>query len=156
MKLSVGLHGLNPALDILRLLPIELQSKVVPQVLRAGARFALRKVKRKAPKRTGGLQSSFEVKRTSRRRNDPRISLLTRKPYAHLIEGGTADRQTKKGYYRGRLLPNPFFSDAIRENRTGINQAMLRTGLRRTKSVLERFASGKLNRGDRRALNLRF
>lgn len=156
MKLSVGLHGLNPALGILTVLPAELQGKVVPQVLRAGALFALRKVKRKAPKRTGGLRSSFEVRRTGKRRKDPRISLLTRKPHAHLIEEGTAERYTKKGYYRGRVLPNRFFSDAIRENRTGINQAMLRTALKRTTSTLERLARGKLNRGDRRALNLRF
>lgn len=155
MKTNVKLDGINQALDVIKMLPSELQGKVSNDMLRAGARFASRKVKRDAPKRTGGLQSSFKV-RTSKKTKRPRAYLLTRKPHAHLIERGTAERYTKKGYYRGRVLPNPFFSDAINNNRSGIRNSMTHIAIIRANGVIERFARGTPNKGERKALNLKF
>ena len=43
-----------------------------------------------------------------RSRSNPWSHASSKAPHAHLIELGTAERWTRRGFYRGRVLPQPF------------------------------------------------
>lgn len=83
---------------------------------------------------TGNLRKSFAI--TIFKRNRGVIAGFTKKgSHAHLIDLGTNERKTARGYNRGRIKPSKFWTDTKQEDTTQA-QGLIMTGLERALNKL--------------------
>lgn len=109
---------------------LKLSTKEAKKLARRAVTKAARPVrtaaKSEAPTRSGWMQRGIDsVVRTYSRSGAVWAGVGIRsglKPnprlYAHLVHAGTTHRRTKRGYYRGRVAPNPFLERAYVQSRS--------------------------------------
>lgn len=124
---TATVSGLDELLHALDQMPQAVGDKAVIDALRSAAQPVVRTARRLAPvathgERPGTLRRSIKAVQAytlvgggrSRRRLKTRHTVLIRAfaPHAHLVELGTAPRQTRSGAYRGRAPAQPFMRPA--------------------------------------------
>lgn len=83
--------------------------KAIKAAVRKAGMFLKPKVKSAAPVKTGLLKRKVGARVKPNRGRDGYYSVVTSfARHRHLVIGGTADRYTRSGAFRGRGTPNPF------------------------------------------------
>lgn len=90
---------------------------------------AVKKLRAASPKRTGKYKKGWGIKTTKNTVNDIEVTIFNKVPHvAHLLENGTDDRQTRKGYNRGSMPAQPHIKAveewAKRELETEVRKAV--------------------------------
>lgn len=83
-------------------------SKTLTKALKKGGNFLAGKGRAEAPKRPRRYKSTIRARNA--KRDKPGVVVSARHRLNVIIQGGTRDRYTKAGAYRGRIKPNPFMT----------------------------------------------
>lgn len=105
ITVSVDARDVLEALD--RLDRAEANRRVYAGLKKAGNWMAGR-ARSQAPDHPRKLKSTIRARKA--RRDRPGVVVSARHPLNVIVQGGTKDRYTKSGAYRGRIKPNPFIT----------------------------------------------
>jgi HK97 gp10 family phage protein len=119
-------HGLAEIRQAFDRLSTKEAKKLARRAVTKAARPVRTAARASAPVRSGWMKRGVDsVVRTYPRRGAVWAGVGIRsglKPnprlYAHLVHSGTTHRRTKRGYYRGQVIPNPFLERAYIETRS--------------------------------------
>lgn len=105
LVIRVDSHEVTEALDELTSRDT---SKALQKAVKKAGNFVAGKARAEAPLRPRRYKSTIRARNAKRDR--PGVVVSAKHRLNPIIQGGTKDRYTKSGAYRGRIRPNPFMT----------------------------------------------
>ena len=97
-------------------------SKALQKAVKKGGNYLAGKARPEAPIKPRRYKSTIRARNA--KRDKPGVVVSARHRLNVIIQGGTKDRYTKSGAYRGRIRPNPFMTRvADRHGDAALDQA---------------------------------